>query len=284
MEDKYYVVGPDGQKFGPADVITLKSWVAQKRIKPETKLVHSETGVEVEARTVAGLFEGSAAPPAPPSMPQFNADSVNWGAVASFLSPGRFLSWLESGLIFNQLVGAVLRVLAVIAALFLILMLVKVGDLFSGVDGLRVLAVLIGLLIVVWAYIWNIQILWIRGGHIGRSDYVDTPLLKLASLLFRTLGEVAFVLVLGTVLASSVVMMLMPSAFFSGYGSIIPIGPVTDLVRGYDGVLGGLVMLLAGSIYALIILFAAYLQAEILEIAVKGLGHLRAIRTKLESS
>lgn len=286
MEEKYYVVGPEGQRFGPADIETLKSWVTQKRVKPGTKLIHAGTESEIEARTLQGLFD-EVAPQTSPPMTSFRTENVNWGTVQGFLSPARFLGWLETGSLFNQLVGAVMRVFAVLMGLALVIGLVKIGDFFSGVEGLGVLAVLIGLLIIVWAYIWNIQILWIRGGHVLKSDVADTPLLKLASLLIRTFGEVAFVLVLGTVTAAAVVAILMPSAgagLVSGLGPSIPLGPVSGLVGSYDGVLGGLVLLLAGAIYALAILFGAYLNAELLELAVKGLGHLRAIRLKIESS
>lgn len=282
MQETYYVVADDGSRFGPADMVTLKSWVAQKRIRPETKLVNADTNAEVRASEVPGLFTVG---PAQPS--SVKAPDVDWGAVQSLLSPARFLGWLETGSIFNQLVGAVMRIFAVLMGLVLLVGLVKIGDFFQGVEGLGVLAVLIGLLIIVWAYIWNIQILWIRGGHVLNSDVADTPLLKLASLLIRTFGEVAFVLILGTVTAAAVVAILMPSAgsgLASGLGPSIPLGPISGLVGSYDGVLGGLVLLLAGAIYALVILFGAYLNAELLELAVKGLGHLRAIRSKIEST
>lgn len=53
---RYYVIAPDGSKFGPADLNTLKTWAAQGRIAPNTILEEEQSRQRVEARLVAGLF------------------------------------------------------------------------------------------------------------------------------------------------------------------------------------------------------------------------------------
>lgn len=61
---QYYVIGPDGNKYGPADVPTLKQWVAENRLQPDSMLEDFGSGQRVTAASVPGLFEDLA--PAPP--------------------------------------------------------------------------------------------------------------------------------------------------------------------------------------------------------------------------
>lgn len=58
----YFVIGPDGAQYGPADVQTLRSWAEQNRLGPQTQLRDAATGQIVIANSVPGIF---AAPPAP---------------------------------------------------------------------------------------------------------------------------------------------------------------------------------------------------------------------------
>lgn len=60
----YYCYGIDGVKYGPCDLDTLKLWVAENRLTPETRLVVEATGVEVLAGQVPGLFSDAAPEPA----------------------------------------------------------------------------------------------------------------------------------------------------------------------------------------------------------------------------
>ena len=55
---QYYVIGPDGNRYGPGDVSTLKQWVAEHRLTPQTMLEDFDTGHRMPAASVAGLFEG----------------------------------------------------------------------------------------------------------------------------------------------------------------------------------------------------------------------------------
>lgn len=65
---QYYVIGPDGAKYGPADVPTLKQWAAENRLNPDAVLEDFNTGQRTTAAQVAGIFEPGA-PGAPiPSM------------------------------------------------------------------------------------------------------------------------------------------------------------------------------------------------------------------------
>ena len=72
MEDRYFVQSPGGQRFGPADLPTLREWVAQGRIITATALVSETTREPMPAAVRAELFGESAAPPpviAPTPMP-----------------------------------------------------------------------------------------------------------------------------------------------------------------------------------------------------------------------
>lgn len=61
---QYYVIGPDGSKYGPADAATLKQWVAENRLFPDTMLEDFGSGQRMPASSVPGLFGDQAAPTA----------------------------------------------------------------------------------------------------------------------------------------------------------------------------------------------------------------------------
>ena len=70
---EYYVIAPDGQQYGPADLNTLKQWVAENRITQTTMLRHGPTGQTGMAGSVPGLFGGptsAATAVMPPPQPQ----------------------------------------------------------------------------------------------------------------------------------------------------------------------------------------------------------------------
>jgi hypothetical protein len=52
----YFVIGPSGQEFGPADVTLLRQWVAEGRILPGTTIRDSTTGQTMLASTLPSLF------------------------------------------------------------------------------------------------------------------------------------------------------------------------------------------------------------------------------------
>lgn len=104
----YFVIGPDGREYGPAPLDSLRQWVNEHRVTPQTQLRCVETGVTSAASAVPGLFDPVApvpppaqAPHAPPSVgpyssnpygspqgayyrPTVNNDSMGplWGVIA----------------------------------------------------------------------------------------------------------------------------------------------------------------------------------------------------------
>ena len=56
---QYYVIGPDGNKYGPADVATLKSWITENRLTPQSMLEDFNTGQRLPASSVPGLFDAA---------------------------------------------------------------------------------------------------------------------------------------------------------------------------------------------------------------------------------
>src|SRR6478672_6495405 len=57
---QYYVIGPDGNKYGPADVPTLTTWITENRLTPQSMLEDFNTGQRVPASSVPGLFDTGA--------------------------------------------------------------------------------------------------------------------------------------------------------------------------------------------------------------------------------
>jgi len=57
----YMVLAHDGKEYGPADVATLKQWVADNRLEPSSRLRDFQTGQIVLASSVQELFPAPAA-------------------------------------------------------------------------------------------------------------------------------------------------------------------------------------------------------------------------------
>jgi hypothetical protein len=65
----YYVVWPDGRRFGPADLGTLQSWAAEGRISGTTEVEDIVAGVTVPASKLPGLTFEAVPPPSAPVAP-----------------------------------------------------------------------------------------------------------------------------------------------------------------------------------------------------------------------
>lgn len=60
---RYFVIGPNGQKYGPADVPTLNQWSVEGRLFPQTMLEAEGSGAQVFASSVAGIQFPVGTPP-----------------------------------------------------------------------------------------------------------------------------------------------------------------------------------------------------------------------------
>jgi hypothetical protein len=70
---EYFVVSPDGSKYGPANVATLNDWAAQSRLTADSILEETSTGMTLKASEVPGinfLPTAGAIPGAPGGYPQ----------------------------------------------------------------------------------------------------------------------------------------------------------------------------------------------------------------------
>ncbi len=52
---RYFVIGDDGQKYGPADVATLNGWIAEGRLLPTQQVEDEASGARMAASSVSGL-------------------------------------------------------------------------------------------------------------------------------------------------------------------------------------------------------------------------------------
>ena len=66
---RYFVIGDDGQKYGPADVATLQTWIAEGRLLPTQQLEDESSGLRQAAAAVNGLRFPTAAAPGAPGAP-----------------------------------------------------------------------------------------------------------------------------------------------------------------------------------------------------------------------
>lgn len=60
---RYYVIGPDGQRYGPADIPTLNQWAQENRLTANQLLEDETAGTRVMASSVEGLVFPIAAAP-----------------------------------------------------------------------------------------------------------------------------------------------------------------------------------------------------------------------------
>lgn len=60
---RYFVINPDGQRYGPADLATLQQWANEGRVVATTALEEEATGTRTQASAVPGLMLGGGQPP-----------------------------------------------------------------------------------------------------------------------------------------------------------------------------------------------------------------------------
>lgn len=83
---QYFVTGIDGNEYGPVDLTTLKEWVADNRVQPNTKVRNATNGMVLQASTmpeVSGLF-----PAAPIPAPQAVAPMAGYQGQPTYMPPG----------------------------------------------------------------------------------------------------------------------------------------------------------------------------------------------------
>ncbi len=56
---RYYLHAVNGRRYGPADLETLRLWVQEKRLLPDSELEEEHTGRRLAAGMVEGLFDAT---------------------------------------------------------------------------------------------------------------------------------------------------------------------------------------------------------------------------------
>ncbi|MFI5386350.1 MAG: hypothetical protein ACHQ50_09540 [Fimbriimonadales bacterium] len=109
---RYFVIAPDGSKYGPADIAMLRAWIAEGRIAPDTILEEAASRQRVPARMVAGLSFNFEAPSfAPPTTggrgrPEFGAKvddgsyDLLWSYICSALTIICCLPFIIGGFVY----------------------------------------------------------------------------------------------------------------------------------------------------------------------------------------
>lgn len=86
---KYFVIAPDGNKYGPADLATLNAWIAEGRLTPG-QMLEDELGTRTPASAVPGLNFPSAAAPSAPQAPAPGATMYQPGQQPFNQAPGYY--------------------------------------------------------------------------------------------------------------------------------------------------------------------------------------------------
>jgi hypothetical protein len=144
---RFYVLWPDGQRFGPADEALLRQWAQEGRLKPETVLQNESTGQEITAQQF-GLFpeESPTAPPgAEPLGPTREEQTREQGATGSYQpygtgqpsasagSPSNYPRYFDENSDQGKTEGIVSLVLSVVGVLFCCCFPLSIGGIVLGV-------------------------------------------------------------------------------------------------------------------------------------------------------
>lgn len=111
----YWIIGRDGNTYGPTDLATLRRWVTEHRIVATTPVAESEAGPWRDASLVAELasaFGDSASPSVPPTSPLPSAPPTT---LPQSLMPA---DWPPTGVSVPQLVSGIFNLIAAAGWLF----------------------------------------------------------------------------------------------------------------------------------------------------------------------
>lgn len=121
---EYYVIADDGNRYGPADLPTLNSWIQQGRLLPQTTLENAATGVQSKANMTAGLVF-AAVPPTFSAAPPARSATMYSAAPPQRVSDGKD---------YKQALGSIgLGILAIVCVFT-----IGIGGLIFGVPAIRV--------------------------------------------------------------------------------------------------------------------------------------------------
>lgn len=87
---QYFVIGDDGIKYGPAEVLQLNSWIIEGRLTPTTRLEPAGGGPQVYASSVPGLNFPTTTPPSATSYQTRTDTSASYQTPNSFQTPASY--------------------------------------------------------------------------------------------------------------------------------------------------------------------------------------------------
>lgn len=117
----YFVVGPDGTEYGPANLSALTTWAEQGRVLPSTMLKVAATGEFVVASSVEGIFPQESQRAIHPS-PVVPARELGADYAAPTYKPS-----VDDGK--SELIGSIIRS---VLAIFFFFFLHGIGLVFAG--------------------------------------------------------------------------------------------------------------------------------------------------------
>ncbi|MBI1331712.1 MAG: hypothetical protein GC165_02415 [Armatimonadetes bacterium] len=112
----YFVIGNDGQKYGPADIATLNQWAQEGRLTPTTMLEDAATGQQTMASQMPGISFPVAAPGAPSYGPTYQAGNFTPGGMMDDGSGDITKVWIFSVLAIIPCCPLIFGILAIVFA------------------------------------------------------------------------------------------------------------------------------------------------------------------------
>ena len=172
------------------------------------------------------------------------------------------LRLLSQGTFFRKLFFYLLRASAVITAL---VGLVVCAGLLKTVLNLPAVGVIGGFVFIALALVAfysAAHIYWIRAGDIDQLSDAKFTMIPISAIMVRTLGEVlaAFIAVMS--IGGFILFLFAPQEAGGMLAPMLPMGALSAMDRGGNSFVEALVVLVAGTMYAVLLLACFYLASE----------------------
>jgi hypothetical protein len=102
MEATYKIIGSDGKEYGPVTLDEIKTWIAHKRVGPQTQVFRNDTSSWSTAANYPELELPESSRPEAPPLPRDSADPA---AVATASSGASWFFWIAGLSLVNSTIA-----------------------------------------------------------------------------------------------------------------------------------------------------------------------------------
>jgi hypothetical protein len=172
------------------------------------------------------------------------------------------LGLLSQGVFFRKLFFYFFRAAAVLAALAGLVVFAGFLRIVLNLPAVGVIGGFVFLALVIIAFYAVAHIYWTRADDIRKLADAKFTMIPIYAIMVRTVGEVlaAFIAVISV--GGFILFLFAPQEAGGMLSGMLPMGPLSMMERGGNSFIEALVVLIGGSIYAVLLLAGSYLVAE----------------------